>query len=70
MTPEHKSFQHFADTFSFGRLINYSSCIDLIFTNRKSYLKNTFVPLTGISDFHKLTKLSLKSQILKVPSKI
>ena len=46
------------------------SCIDLIITNRKSYFKNTCVTVTGISDFHKLTAVSLKSQILKAPPKI
>ena len=45
-------------------------CIDLIITNRKSYFKNTFVTATGIFDSHKLTAVSLKSQILKSPSKI
>ena len=39
-------------------------------TNRKSYFKNTCVTVTGISDFHKLTAVSLKSQILKAPPKI
>ena len=46
------------------------SCIDLIITNRKSYFKNTFVTATGISVFHKLTTVSLKSQILNAPHKI
>ena len=71
MTPKNKNLQHFTDTFSLEHLINEPtyfkgspSCIDLI-TNRKSYLKNTCVTVTGISDFHKLTDVSLKSQILK-----
>ena len=36
----------------------------------ESYFKNTCVTVTGISDFHKLTAVSLKSQILKAPPKI
>ena len=77
MTTEDKNLQHFIDTFSLERLVNEPtcfkgspSCIDLIITNRKSYFKNTFVAATGIFDFHKLTAVSLKSQILKSPSKI
>ena len=45
-------------------------CIDLILTNRKCYFKNTCVTETGISDFHKLTAVSLKSHILKSPAKV
>ena len=77
MTPEDKNLEHFTDTFSLEHLINEPtcfkgspSCIDLIMTNRKSYFKNTCVTVTGISDFHKLTAVSLKSQILKAPPKI
>ena len=77
MTSEDKNLQHVTDTFSLKHLINEPtcfkgspSCIDLIITNRKSYFKNTCVTVTGISDFHKLTAFSLKSQILKAPSKI
>ena len=76
MTPEDKNLEHFTDTFSLEHLINEPtcfkgspSCIDLIMTNRKSYFKNTCVTVTGISDFHKLTAVSLKSQILKAPPK-
>ena len=77
MTPEEKNLEHFTDTFSLEHLINEPtcfkgspSCIDLIMTNRKSYFKNTCVTVTGISDFHKLTAVSLKSQILKATPKI
>ena len=77
LTPEDKNLQHFADTFSLPHLINKPTyfkgspnCIDLIITNRKSYFKNTCVVVTGISDFHKLTAVSLKSQVLKAPPKI
>ena len=77
MTPEDKNLQHFTDTFSLEHLINEPtcfkrspSCIDLIITNRKSYFKNACVTVTGISDFRKLTAVSLKSQILKAPPKI
>ena len=45
------------------------SCTDLIITNRKAYFKKTCILETGISDFHKLTVASLKSQILKAPLK-
>ena len=75
MTPEDKNLQHFTDTFSLEHLINEPtcfkgspSCIDLIITNRKSCFRNTCVTVTRISDFDKLTAVSLKSQILKAPS--
>ena len=78
MTPEDKNLQHFTDTFSLEHLINEPTCfkgsprwIDLIFPNRESYFKNTCVTIvTGISDFHKLVAVSLKSQISKAPRKI
>ena len=35
----------------------------------KIILKNTCVTVTGISDFHKLAAVSLKSQVLKAPPK-
>ena len=64
MTLEDKNV-NFTETFSFEHLINESnslkgspSCIDLIMTYRKSYLKNACVTVTGISNF------SLKSQRL------
>ena len=76
MSPEDRNFQHFKDTFRLEHLISEptclkgsSSCIDLIITNRKSYFKNTCVTVTGISDFYKLTAVTLKSQILKAPPK-
>ena len=74
---EDKNLQHVTDTFNLEHLIHdpisfkgSPSCIDLIITNRKSYFKNTCVTVTGISDFHKLTAVSLKSQILKVSPNI
>ena len=77
MTPEDKNLQNFTDTFSLDNLINEPTCfkgnpncIDLILTNRKCYFKNTCVTETGVSDFHKLTAVSLKSHILKSPSKV
>ena len=77
MTPEDTNLQHFTNTFSLEHLINEPtcfnrspSCIGLIITNRKSYFKNTCVTVTGISDFHKLIAITLKSQILKAPPKI
>ena len=76
MTPEDKNLQHITDTVSLEHLIieptcfkGSPSCVDLIIINRKSYFKNTCVTVTGISDFHKLTAVSLKSQILKAPKK-
>ena len=41
------------------------SCIDLIITNKKPYRKNTCMTANWMSDFHKLTTVSLKSQVLK-----
>ena len=38
-------------------------------TNTKAYFKKKCILETGISDFHKLTVVSLKSQILKAPRK-
>ena len=68
--------QLFADSFNLEHLIKKptcfkgsASCIDLIITNRKAYFKKTCILETGISDFHKLTAVSLKSQILKAPPK-
>ena len=76
MTPENINLQHFTDSFNLENLIDEApcfkglpSCVDLIITNRKSYFKNTCVTTTGMSDFHKLTAVSLKSQILKAPAK-
>ena len=77
MTPEDKNLQYFTNTFSLEHLINEPtyfkgppSWIDLTIANRKSYFKNTCVTVTEISDFHKLTGVSLKSQILKASPKI
>ena len=77
MTPEEKNLQNFTDTFTLDNLINEptcfkgnSHCTDLILTNRKCYFKNTCVTETGVSDFHKLTAVSLKSHILKSPPKV
>ena len=77
MTLEDKNLQNFTDTFSLDNLINDPTCfkgnphcIDLILTNRKWYFKNTCVTETGVSDFHKLTAVSLKSHILKSPPKV
>ena len=70
MTPEGKNLELFTNTFSLEHLINEPTCfkgspgcINLIMTNRKSYFKNTCVTVTGISDFHKLRAVGLKSQI-------
>ena len=77
MIPEDKNLQHSTDNFSLEHLIDEPtcfkgsrSCIDLIITNRKSYFKNTCVAVTEVSDFHKLTAVSLRYQILKSPLKI
>ena len=76
MTPEHKNLQLFADSFNSEHLIKKPTCfevsppcINLIITNRKAYLKKACILETGISDFLKLTAVSLKSQILKAPPK-
>ena len=76
MTPQDKNLQLFADSFNLEHLIKKPncfkgspSCIDLIITNRKAYLKKACILETGISNFHKLTAVSLKSQILKAPPK-
>ena len=74
MTPEDKNLQFFADSFDLEHLIKKStcfkgspSCIDLIITSKKAYLKKTCILETGISDFHKLTAVTLKSK--KAPPK-
>ena len=76
VTPENTNLQHFTYSFNLENLIHEAtcfkglpSCVDLIVTNRKPYFKNTFVTATGISDFYKLTTVSLKSQVLKAPAK-
>ena len=76
MTPENTNLQYFTDSFNLENLIYEATCfeglfncIDLIITNRKPYFKNASVIATGISDFHQLTAVSIKSQVLKAPSK-
>ena len=76
MTPEDKNMQLFSDSFNLENLIKEAtcfkgspSCIDLIITNRKPYCKKTCLIETGLSDFHKLTAVSVKSQILRTPPK-
>ena len=80
MTPENMNLQNFAVSFNVENLKHEAtcfkglpSCIYLIITNRyrNRYLftlKNTCVTATGMSDFHKLTAVSLKSQVLKASS--
>ena len=58
------NFKVFATCF-----IGLSSCIGLIIRNRKPYFKNTCGTTNGTSDFHKLTVVSLKSQVLEPPAK-
>ena len=77
MTPENKKLQQLLQTLDFEHLRKKptrfkvsSSCIDLIVANRKAYFdKKTNILETGISDFHKLSAVSLKTQILKTPPK-
>ena len=76
MTTEDKKLQFLEDSFNLDRLIKkqicfegFHSCIDLIIPNRKAYFKRTCILETGISDFHKLTVVSLKSQTLNAPPK-
>ena len=77
MTPESPNPQHFTGSFNLENLIHEAtcfkglpSCIDLIITNRKPCSKNTCVAKnTCVSDFHKLTAVSLKSQVLEAPAK-
>ena len=76
LTLEDKNSQLFADSFNLEYLTKKPtcfkgspSCIDPIMTNRKAYFKKAGVLETGISDFLKLTAVSIKSQILKAPPK-
>ena len=76
MTPENTNLQHFTYSFNLENLIHEAacfkellSCMNLIITNRKPYFKGICVTTTGMSDFHKLTAASLKSQVLKAPAK-
>ena len=76
ITSEDKNLQLFADFFNLEHLIKKPacfkgslSCIDLINRNMKAYFKKTCILETAISDFHKITAVSLKSQILKAFSK-
>ena len=50
--------------------INNPSCIDLILTNRSSYFQNTSVIETGLSDCHKLTMTTMKSNFEKQEPKV
>ena len=76
ITSEDKNLQLFVDSFNLEHLIKKPacfkgslSCIDLINTDRKACFKKTCIVETATSDFHKITAVSLKSQILKAPSK-
>ena len=76
MTPEDKNMQLFAESFNLENLIKEPtcfkrspSCIDLIITSRKPYCEKTCLIETGLSDFHKLVAVSLKTQKLKTPPK-
>ena len=69
MILENTNLQHFADSFNLNNLIHEAtcfkglpSCIDLVITNRKPYLKNNCVAATEMSDFQ-------KSQVMKVLTK-
>ena len=42
-----------------------SSCIDLVLTNNAMAFQNTTTVFTGISDFHKLVLIVLKTSITK-----
>ena len=50
--------------------IDNPSCIDLILTNKHFYFRNNCVIETGLSDFHKLTIITLKSNFQKHEPKI
>ena len=75
ITPENTNLQYFTDSFNLENLIPEATCFkglpnctDLIITENR-ILKMTCVTTTGMSDFHKLTVVSLKSQVLKAPAK-
>ena len=76
MTPENTNLEHFTDSFNLENLIHEATCFKglpsckisvCINTNRKPYFKNKCVTTSGMSNFHKLTAVSLKSQVLKAP---
>ena len=76
MISENTNLQHFTDSFNLKNLIHEAtcfkglpSCVDLVITNRKPYLKNNCVAATEMSDFQKLTAVSLKSQVMKALTK-
>ena len=79
MAPEDKNLQIFTDSFNLEHLIKKPtcfkrspSCIGLIITNRKAYLKKICtleIVESRILDFNKLKAVVLKSQILKAPPK-
>ena len=50
--------------------VDNPSCIDLILTNKPLYFQMTTAIETGISDFHKLTITTLKSNFIKQEPKI
>ena len=69
-------FQLFKDSFNLEYLVNIPtffkrspSWTDLVIASTKVDFKKKCILETRISDFHKLTAVSLNSQILKVPLK-
>ena len=73
LTIDNKSLENFMTTFDLECLIkkptcfqsSNPTCIDLILTNKKEFLKNVDVIEVGISDHHSLIVTALKSILLK-----
>ena len=73
LTINNKRLQNVTTTFDLECLIKKQSCfqssnptsIDLIFTSKKEFVKNTDVIEAGISNNHSLTVTALKSVLLK-----
>ena len=76
---EFDKLHEFCDLFNLTNLITsptcftktYKSTIDLILTNKESCFRKAKVTETGLSDFHKLISIFLRSQFCRlIPKKI
>ena len=76
---EHSALKDFCNLYSLTDLINRPTCwknpskptcIDLILTNRPTFLQNTNVVETGLSDFHKTVVTIMKTSFCNLKPKI
>ena len=78
LQPSEESMENFIETYDLYNLIkeptcfksNPAKCYDLILTNKKYSFISTKTIETGLSDFHKLTITTLKTEFVKGEPKI